>query len=55
MTFEGVRDEAATVATVREAALPTDAPLLGIGNGRQLEHGKPGRLAVFCIDVNADT
>ncbi len=46
MTFEGARDEAATVATVREAVLPAVAPLLGIGNGRQLEHGKPGRLAV---------
>src|SRR5467141_5226822 len=27
---KGVRDEAATVAAVQEAALPTDAPVLGI-------------------------
>jgi len=32
----GVRDEAATVAAVREVALPTDAPLLGIG--KAIEH-----------------
>src|SRR5207253_5915111 len=28
---KGVRDEAAAVAGVREVALPTDAPVLGIG------------------------
>src|SRR5256886_4846867 len=33
---KGVRDEAATVAAVQEAALPTDAPLLGIG--KAIEH-----------------
>ncbi len=33
---KGVRDEAAAVAGVREVALPTDAPLLGIG--KAIEH-----------------
>src|SRR5258705_7862809 len=33
---KGVRDEAATVAAVREAALPADAPVLGIG--KAIEH-----------------
>src|SRR5437762_7251387 len=33
---KGVRDEAAAVAGVREVALPTDAPVLGIG--KAIEH-----------------
>ena len=33
---KGVRDEAATVAAVQEAALPTDAPVLGVG--KAIEH-----------------
>src|SRR5260370_37576801 len=33
---KGVRDEAATFATVREAELPTDAPMLDIG--KAIEH-----------------
>src|SRR5712664_4970436 len=33
---KGVRDGAATVAAVREAALPTDAPVLGVG--KAVEH-----------------
>src|SRR6266581_8118214 len=33
---KGVRDEAATFAAVRDAELPTDAPVLGIG--KAIEH-----------------
>src|SRR6266446_235345 len=36
---KGVRDEAATVAAVQEAALATDAPVLGVG--KAIEHLVP--------------